>query len=177
MPIQRFQKIAPRSTSRGILLRMTQELVSPIKLDNRQQEFIRLYVETGDHHAAARAAGYSEGTIKGSVQLLTRPNIAFAISVAARFRLASKIPMALAVLEHLAEHAVSERVRMESATRLLDRAGLSPPKPADDRRDTDKPLNEMTIEEMRAYRDKLESEIGNRAQNVTPELTKDNQDE
>jgi phage terminase small subunit len=107
----------------------TQELVSPIRLDNRQAEFIRLYIETGDHYLAAKGAGYSEGTAKCSAQLLNKPNIAFAISVAARFRLASKIPMALGVLEHLAEHAVSERVRMESATRLLDRAGLMPLKP------------------------------------------------
>jgi phage terminase small subunit len=142
----------------------TQELVSPIRLDNRQAEFVKLYVETGDHHAAAKGAGYSEGTVKCSAQLLSRPNIAFAISAAARFRLASKIPMALGILEHLAEHAVSERIRMESATRLLDRAGLAPPKPTEEARNLEKPLHEMTIDEMRAYRDRLEAEIGNRAQ-------------
>jgi hypothetical protein len=149
----------------------TQELVSPIKFDKRQAEFVRLYIETGDRYVAAKSAGYSEGTAKNATQLLNQPNIAFAITAVARYRLASKVPMALAVLEHLAEHAVSERVRMESATRLLDRAGLAPPKALDERRDPEKPIHELSISELRAKADQLEQELAARARDITPDPT------
>ena len=69
--------------------------------------------------------------------------------------------MALNVLMHLAEKGVSERVRMESASRLLDRAGHVPPRPTDDQGKPDAPLHEYTVEE-------LQNIIADRAKNVTP---------
>jgi hypothetical protein len=64
--------------------------------------------------------------------------------------------------------AQSERVRLEASKAWLDRAGLVPPKAMEESRDPEKPLHEMTVTEMRAYRDRLEAEIVGRAKDVTP---------
>jgi hypothetical protein len=125
--------------------------ISPLKpLDPRRAAFVKEYMACGDAHVAALNAGYAEGTARvAGTQLLEAPNIALEIARAARVRLARGIPMALGVLEHLAEHAVSERVRMDSATRLLDRAGLVAPKAHDGRGDPDLPLNELSLDALR----------------------------
>src|SRR5258708_37986018 len=107
-------------------------------LTERQSEFVARYVECGDPVAAAIQSGYSATTAKAAgTEILNSPRVAFEIARAARLRLARDVPMALGTLRYLAEHAISERGRMDSATRLLDRAGVVAPKPQPDRRQVD----------------------------------------
>src|SRR5258707_2755383 len=136
--------------------------LTPKNLKARQAAFVAEYVSGGNAHSAALAAGYAEGTARvAGTQLLESPPIATAISKAVRIRLASAAPMALNVLMHLAEKGVSERVRMESASRLLDRAGHVPPRPDDSQSKPDGPLHEYTVEQLHEI-------IAGRAKNVTP---------
>jgi terminase small subunit-like protein len=136
--------------------------LTPKNLSARQAAFVAEYVSGGNAHAAALSAGYAEGTARvAGTQLLESPNIALAIAKAVRIRLASAAPMALNVLTHLAEKGVSERVRMESASRLLDRAGHVPPRPTDNQSKPDAPLHEYTVEQLHEI-------IAGRAKNVTP---------
>ncbi len=96
------------------------------------------------------------------------PAVAMAV-VQARLRLARDIPMALGTLEHLAEHAVSEKVRLEAAVKLLDRAGIVPPAPPkEDPNMPEKPLHELSTEELRALAARLEDEIAGRARPIAP---------
>ena len=123
--------------------------LTPKNLNARQAAFVAEYVSGGNAHTAALAAGYAEGTARvAGTQLLESPPIALAISKAVRIRLASAAPMALNVLLHLAEKGISERVRMESASRLLDRAGHVPPRPDDSQSKPDGPLHEYTVEQL-----------------------------
>jgi hypothetical protein len=60
--------------------------------------------------------------------------------------------------------AQSERVRLEASKAWLDRAGLvAPAPPKEDKNMVEKPLHEMTLEELRALADKLEGELAGRA--------------
>jgi hypothetical protein len=78
---------------------------------------------------------------------MARPNVMLAIVQAARGRLARGVPLALTALEHLVEKAASERVRLEAAKALLDRAGLVAPAPSKgDSNAPDKSLNEMSLD-------------------------------
>src|SRR5260370_29942015 len=121
---------------------MANEMMPLKNLNARQAAFVNEYVSGGNAHQAALAAGYAEGTARvAGVQLLESHNIATAVAKAVRIRLASAAPMALNVLMHWAEKGVSERVRMESASRLLDRAGHVPPRPTDDKGKPNAPLH------------------------------------
>src|SRR5262249_3295833 len=75
--------------------------------------------------------------------------VALAIARASRQRLARSIPLSISVLEHLRDHAKSEKIRMDCATRLLDRAGLVPPKAEDAPSELEKPLHELSLSELR----------------------------
>jgi hypothetical protein len=76
--------------------------------------------------------------------------------------------MALATLDYLAEKAVSERVRLEAAKAICDRAGLVAAKPQDPESEFEKPLNDLSLDELRARVDRYENELANRAINITP---------
>ncbi len=133
-------------------------------LTQRQAEFVARYVECGDPVQAAIDSGYSVTTAKAAgTEILNSPRVALEV---ARLRLARDVPMALGVLRHLAEHATSERVRMDSATRLLDRAGIVAPKPQADRSEVDVPLHELSAEELRLKVERFENELFGRAKPV-----------
>lgn len=132
-------------------------------LNERQGVFVRSFIEHGDARKAAEEAGYTGTTVRNAhTQLLNTPRIAIAIAVAARDRLARAVPMALNTLEHLVQHAVSERVKVDAAKAILDRAGLVAPR-APEAGEPDKPLNEKSAEELRSLIDKWEGELANRA--------------
>jgi len=136
-------------------------------LTQRQAEFVARYVECGDPVQAAIDSGYSTTTAKAAgTEILNSPRVALEIARAARLRLARDVPLALGVLRHLAEHAASERVRMDSATRLLDRAGIVAPKPQTGRSEIDVPLHELTAEELRLKVERFENALFERAKPV-----------
>jgi phage terminase small subunit len=137
-------------------------------LSQRESDFVPLFVEHGDAHRAALAAGWPESTARAAgTEILNRPSVALAIARAARLRLARGVPMALGVLEYLAEKAKSEKVRLDAATRMLDRAGIVPPKPPNEQSEFEKPLHEMNLAELRVRAARLEDEIAGRARVVT----------
>jgi phage terminase small subunit len=146
--------------------------ISPLKnLNERQAAFVKEYIVCGDPHRAALAAGYAEGTARvAGTQILEMPNIALAIARAARLRLARGVPLAIETIEWLISNSPSHKVRLDAATRLLDRAGVVPPKPHDER-GGDVPLHEMSLEDLQkkvdGFMEVIENDRARRAKDVT----------
>jgi hypothetical protein len=140
-------------------------------LNTRQAAFVLRFVEHGDATRAALEAGYAPSTAVSAAQdILQSPRVALAIARAARPRLARSLPMAIATLDYLAEKAASERVRLEAAKAICDRAGLAPPKPHDDGV-VEKPLHEWSAAELRAKVDAWLGELAERAKPINSEET------
>jgi len=152
---------------------MVNDIISPIKnLNARQAEFVKAYVACGDPNRAALIAGYSETTARGAAtHILETPNVATAIAREAKLRLARGIPAAIETLEWLMLNSPSHKVRLDAATRYLDRAGIVPPKAADAQSEFELPLNELSAAQLQALIIKLEHEFesrANQAKDVTP---------
>lgn len=144
---------------------MQKEIISLRKIDLREENFIQAYLELGDPVAAARAAGYSKSYYEAvRTKVLTQPHIAFALAAAVHKRFAACAPMAQSVLEHLAQHAVSERVRADCAKDLLNRAGYVAPRMPD--KATEAPLHELSTDALKALASRLEGELAGRAKPV-----------
>jgi len=143
-------------------------LPAPANVTERQEAFVHAFIELGDPHKAARAAGFKGWFARNAAAtLMARPNVLLAIVQAARGRLVRSVPLALGSLEHLVEKANSERVRLEAAKALLDRAGLVPPAPSkDDSNTPDKLLHELTQDQLRAFINKYETEAARRARPI-----------
>src|SRR5262245_8849979 len=88
-------------------------------LTDLQARFVEFYVESGNPHQAALLAGYAPATARtAGTEILKVPHVAQAVARAVLQRLASSAPMALHVLEYLAQNEdVSEKVRLDAATR------------------------------------------------------------
>src|SRR5215468_5666114 len=100
------------------------------ELSTQQRAFVDGFIEHGDVRKAAREAGYKGASVRlADIQLLASPRVAFAITMAARRRLARLVPMALNTLEFLSQSARSEKVKLDASKAILDRAGLVPPAP------------------------------------------------
>jgi Terminase small subunit len=152
---------------------MVNDIISPIKnLNARQAEFVKAYVACGDPNRAALIAGYSETTARGAAtHILETPNVATAIAREAKLRLARGIPAAIETVEWLMLNSPSHKVRLDAATRYLDRAGIVPPKAADAQSEFELPLNELSAAQLQALIIKLEHEFesrANQAKDVTP---------
>jgi phage terminase small subunit len=146
-------------------------VISIPDLNARQFAFVKEYMEGATPHQAALKAGYAEGTARvAGTQLLEHPNIAHAIAFEVRRRFVTGAPTALRVLEWLMEHSPSHKVRLDAAKTILDRAGHVPPAPPkEDPNTLEKPLNELSLEELRAKVDQYEKELTGRARDVTPD--------
>jgi len=144
------------------------------ELSERQAAFVKAFVATGDAHQSALTAGYAEATARNAgSQLLDSDNVTMAIVQASRQRLARGAPVALNTLEVLMTKAQSERVRLEASKAWLDRAGLVSLKPPDESREFEKPIHELSINELRALvayaeanLEKGEAELASRAKPV-----------
>src|SRR5258708_39704860 len=120
-------------------------------LDLREAEFARRYAEHGQVRKAALEAGYPRADAEATGnKLLDRADISLGIARAARPRLMRSLPMALTTLDYLCEKATSERVRLEAAKAICDRAGLVAPRPLQSEREGDIPFHEMTLEQLQA---------------------------
>jgi Terminase small subunit len=153
---------------------MTASNISPLKpLNDRQAEFVKAYVSCGDPYTAAISAGFAEGTAKcAGRQILELPNIALAVAREARLRLVRGIPAAIETIEWLMLNSPSHKVRLDAATRYLDRAGIVAPKAPEAQNGFDLPLHELTAAQLSALVLKFEQEIGNRA-NQAKDITPD----
>jgi hypothetical protein len=156
---------------------MQQHAVPALRnLTHLQSDFVSRFVEHGEAYKAAIEAGYGEITARqAGAEILAKPAVALAIARAARQRLARSIPLSISTLEWLRDNSPSHKVRLDAATRLLDRAGIVAPKAPDQPSEFEKPLHEMNLEELRA---KLaqhenavarhENELAHRAIDITP---------
>lgn len=130
---------------------MASDLPAALNLNDRQAEFVRLYVEFGNMQKAAEAAGYAESHI-ACYRLMKHPVILAAIRYETAKRVQSLAPAALTVLEEvMRDTAVNPKTRAYCAVQLLDRAGHNVPTAKDKPGDKpDRPLAELSVEELEA---------------------------
>lgn len=142
------------------------------KLNDRQAAFVSAFVEHGDKIAAADAAGYDGNHLDTTAhRLLAMPAVAAAIQLQTMHRLRNAAPMALSVIINLARSdKASDRVKLEAAKTLLDRAGFIAPKAADADPDGNKPLSEMTPDELRDFISKGREQLEAKMVDVTPKV-------
>jgi phage terminase small subunit len=141
------------------------------KLDDRQRAFVLAYVRNGgDAKAAALDAGYSQAHAQNAESYVTRePAILAAIQVEIARAIAASGAKAQKILDATLDKADatgSDKIKADIALKLLGLAGHVAPRahaPADQ---ADKSLHEMTVEELKAQRDRLEGEIAGRAKAI-----------
>ena len=109
---------------------------------DREAEFVRLYVETGDCQKAALDAGFSHGTYGYEL----RDRLAHEIRQAVDKRITQVAPMALNTLSKLAESADSEAVRRQASKDIMSFAGFDIQRTED----VTNPLAHKTDEELNA---------------------------
>lgn len=143
-------------------------LATQFQLTERQGAFVAAYAKSSLGTASAIEAGYApEWAAVEANRLLRLPIVSAALQFEVRRRITVLAPMALGVLEHLARNEqVADKVRLDAAKTLLDRAGHIAPRAKADSMGADLPLNEMTTAELRSLADKLEGEIAGRAKPV-----------
>lgn len=141
-----------------------------IRLTDQQENFVRHVCDVGNLQVAARMAGYSESMVDAAYRLIRHNGIAAAIRLEITRRLNGEaLPVAYKVLLDIAKDTTAPAaVRRACARDLIDRAGVVPPKAADSAGNgADKPMSDMTTAELRALVDRLESELGARAVDVS----------
>lgn len=111
--------------------------------------------------AAAKLAGYEDSA--GAVsRLLRAPAVLYALELGLRRTLQGKlVPLAFETLETLVQNADSDRVRLDAAKTILDRAGFAPAKQAPN--PDDREPEQMQTHELHALIERLERELGERA--------------
>lgn len=140
--------------------------------DARQHLFIKALVNGASPTAAATIAGYAFPSTDGN-RLLRIPAIIEAIRGAMHSHLQTvSAPLALKTLESVVRNEKSgERIRVDAAKILLDRAGYAP-KAQSDSDHAPKQLADMSAEELRSFIGQHEAEIakveGELAARATP---------
>jgi len=102
-------------------LRDTGALPMRKELTEKQSEFIRHFVEIGDHMRAATLAGYKDGTNQGRE---LRRKLAAEIEEAIREQMGSYVPLALKTIASLAQSSEQDSVRLKACSELLSRSGF-----------------------------------------------------
>ena len=107
---------------------MTQGIAAATaELSERQRDFVRYLVETGQKSRAAELAGYAEPATS-AYQLLQNPRVQKALADATQARLQGTISLALRTLETIADDSSAPAAaRVSAAKELLDRAGVIAP--------------------------------------------------
>jgi hypothetical protein len=146
---------------------MAKEII-PTSLNEMERAFVRRLAEIGDPRTAILDAGYlGERPDRAANNLLATPHILKAVQTAVRGRLVNEGPNSIRVLVELRDNPeISPKVRADCAKTLLDRAGHVAPRATIDRNQTDKPLHELSTDELRAMADRLEGELAERAKPV-----------
>ena len=137
------------------------------QLTDKQADFVRFHGQGMNGTQAAIACGFPKSSAsQRAYELLHTPHVLAAISTAARRRLISDAPTSIRVLQYLRDNATSEKVRVEAARTLLDRAGLIAPRAAAPDTSREVSLHEMSLADLRELAEKLESELAGRARDV-----------
>lgn len=138
---------------------------------NEQQDCFAKAVAAGwSPIDAARQAGYPETSVGStSTRLMQTPHILAYIQIQAARELLQGAPGAIKLLRRFVseEDKWDPKIRLAAANSLLNRAGFIAPKAVERAGEAGKGLNEMTMDELRAERDKLEGEIAGRAKPVS----------
>ncbi len=95
------------------------------KLDERQEKFIQLYVQSGNATKACIEAGYSENSAAQKGWDLKR-KYAEIIEQRLKDAVRDKVPEAMLTISFLAKNANSETVRLAAAKDIADRGGMKP---------------------------------------------------
>jgi hypothetical protein len=134
-----------------------------------QKAFIGAYLAHGDKERAAIDAGYSADTANSiAYNLLRQPAIIAAVQIGIAHDLAIGAVKANRVLQDfVADEKLDKRLRYACAKTILDRAGHIAPKAVAQGSTAAKPLNEMSMSELRELADKLENELSGRAKDVS----------
>jgi hypothetical protein len=144
--------------------------VNPIyaTLTDKQAAFVKAALGGCDHIQSARLAGYSAPAVDGW-RLMRLPHIAAAIEIELRRKLQLEIaPACIAFLFDVVKNAgntFGERVRVDAAKTLLDRAGYQAPKQHEVGKE--KAVEEMSTAELHAFIDRTEAELASRATDVS----------
>jgi len=156
-------------------------LPATISLNDRQTTFVQVILSgTADSAVeAARLAGYANPSSDG-YRLLQVPTIQAAIEQELRRRLAGELaPLAFRFLEAVLrdkEAKFGERVRLDAAKLLIDRAGYVPPRQSESTAGEAKEPEQMTTQELHDLVIRLDQEIMDRAvvvpseQDIDPQL-------
>ena len=134
------------------------EEASMRELTDQQRRFVIEFTSgtgaIGNASEAARRAGYSEKTAaEQGRQLLHKPHVMAAIDEANRSLIdGSLTTLALEVIrEILEDENAHPKLRLDAAKTALDRAGYIAPKAAEAPEKLEKPLNEMSVEELEEF--------------------------
>lgn len=132
-----------------------------IKITAQQQEFVRLVALGTPHDEAAVLAGYAPHT---GWSVMQSPAVRRVLHLAISEVLVTEgAPLAVkTLLEVVKNKEYSPRDRVAAARTILDRAGYTGKSTSADS-PADKPLSEMSTDELKALVDKLEGELADRA--------------
>lgn len=131
-------------------------------LTEKQRALVAALAKNGDMEAAAAKSGYNVTAAYTAARL---PHVQAALHAEVQTALRRAAPIALKVLLGIiSDDKVSPRVRVDAAKTVLDRAGHQAPK--DGAADLDKPLSDMSPDELRAYVDRAQRELSDRAKPI-----------
>ena len=139
-----------------------------IELDSRARALVKTFVDlgTGDWKESCAACGkYAIKELNSVAERASQsPAMLAAVHVEIGRRLIAGAPIALKVLQDICQDAAApQKLRLEAAKTLLDRAGHIAPKARDNGDGAAKQAHEMSLEELRNTRQALEREIEARA--------------
>jgi len=92
-------------------------------LTDKQFRFLESYVETGDIQTARKKASIS---IQYAYSLMEQPQFGMALEAYTRNRLARAGALAIGVIQDLAHNSTNQKVKLDAAKDLADRAGYKP---------------------------------------------------
>lgn len=126
-------------------------------------EFVQSMAKLGDVVAAEKAVGLSTGY---GYSLIRQPLVQSALAAELRRHLTIGAPLALQTLLWACEKSTSDRVRVDAAKAILDRAGFVAPRATLQDPKAEKALTEMSLEELKTLAARLEDELAGRARPV-----------
>lgn len=135
--------------------------IAKINLTDKQATFVSGIIKGLEPEAAARDAGFSAPRLD-AWRLLRAPSVLYAVDLGLRKKLHGElVPLAFKTLIALVQNADSDRVKLDAAKIILDRAGFVPAKQATSH--DDREPEAMSTTELHALIERLERELGDRA--------------
>lgn len=139
--------------------------IAKINLTDKQATFVAGVIKGLEPAAAAREAGFSAPALD-AWRLLRAPAVLHAVELGLRKKLHGElVPLAFKTLTKLVQEADSDRVRLDAARIILDRAGFVPLKHTVN--PDDREPEAMSTTELHALIERLERELGDRAAPVS----------